>query len=161
MAPSGAIFVYKMTMKPLAYIVSGLFTFLIARKIFEQKKIFISFAIEDKNFRDLLIGQASNEKTPFEFTDMSVKEPWDSAWKTQCRERIKSCNGVIVLVSKNTFKADGVHWEIKCAKEERLPIKAIYTSNNEKNCRLPEILNEFYICKWTWKNIEEFIKQLN
>ena len=46
------------------------------------KRIFISFAIEDERLRDLLVGQARNEKSPFEFVDMSVKEPWDSAWKT-------------------------------------------------------------------------------
>lgn len=57
-------------------------------------RIFISFAIEDANLRDLLVGQGKNEKTPFSFIDMSVKEPWDSAWKTNCRTKIKGCDGV-------------------------------------------------------------------
>lgn len=70
-----------------------------------RKKVFISFAIEDMGIRDLMVGQSCNKRTPFEFADMSVKQPWDRAWKTQCRERIKSCHGVIVLVSKNTFEA--------------------------------------------------------
>jgi hypothetical protein len=54
-----------------------------------SKRIFISFAIEDANLRDFLVGQAKNNKSPFEFIDMSVKEPWDSAWKTKCRTKIK------------------------------------------------------------------------
>ncbi len=57
------------------------------------KRIFSSFAIEDRNLRDFLVGQARNERAPFEFTDMSVKEPWSSSWKTNCRTRIKGCDG--------------------------------------------------------------------
>lgn len=126
-----------------------------------RKKIFISFAVEDKNIRDLFVGQSRNEKTPFEFADMSVKEPWDNAWKTQCRERIKACHGVIILVTKNTFKAEGVHWEIKCAKEEGLPIKAIYARKDAKGCRLPTELKGQHIYNWSWPNINKFVEKLN
>ncbi|MEH6560328.1 MAG: hypothetical protein V7713_02745, partial [Marinobacter sp.] len=72
-----------------------------------KKRIFISFAMEDKTLRDFLVGQAKNEKSPFEFVDMSVKKPWDSAWKTNCRMKIKGCDGVIIIVTKNTKNADG------------------------------------------------------
>jgi hypothetical protein len=41
------------------------------------KRVFITFAIEDKNYRTMLVGQAKHEMAPFEFIDMSVKEPWD------------------------------------------------------------------------------------
>jgi hypothetical protein len=41
-----------------------------------NKKIFVSFAIEDKKYRDFLVAQAKNERSPFSFVDMSVKEPW-------------------------------------------------------------------------------------
>ena len=61
-----------------------------------KKRVFISFAIEDKSLRDFLVGQAKNENSPFEFVDMSVKKPWDSAWKKNCRKRImgnKVCQG--------------------------------------------------------------------
>ena len=37
------------------------------------KRIFVSFAIEDKFARDNLVHQAKQKRTPFEFTDMSVK----------------------------------------------------------------------------------------
>ena len=42
-----------------------------------KKKIFVSFAIEDSKYRDFLVAQAKNERSPFSFVDMSVKEPWD------------------------------------------------------------------------------------
>lgn len=125
-----------------------------------SKRVFISFAVEDKNMRDLLVGQARNENTPFEFMDMSVKKPWDNAWKTQCRQRIKSCHGVIVLVSKNTAKADGAHWEIKCAQEEAVPVMAIYANNDDKGCRLPAELTGKRIQNWSWPNIKKFVSNL-
>lgn len=125
-----------------------------------RKKVFVSFAIEDKNIRDLLVGQARNKSTPFDFTDMSVKAPWDNAWKTQCRERIKGCHGVIVLVTKNTIKGDGAHWEIRCAKEEKIPVMAMYASNDDKGCRLPAELAGTRIFNWSWDNIEKFVSNL-
>lgn len=126
-----------------------------------RKRIFISFAIEDVRARDLLIGQARNGNTPFEFTDMSVQEPWDSAWKTKCRERIKECDGVIVLVTKNTIQADGVRWEIKCAQQENIPVMLMYANNNDKGCRLPPELAGKRVYDWTWPNLKKFVSNLN
>ncbi len=97
-----------------------------------KKRVFISFAIEDARQRDFLVGQARLEKSPFEFVDMSVKEPWDEKWKTNCRTKIKGCNGVIALISKNTAKADGAKWEIKCAKDEKIPIVGMYAYSDDR-----------------------------
>ena len=72
-----------------------------------KNRIFVCFAIEDANYRTMLVGQARHEDSPFEFIDMSVKEPWDEKWKTQCRSRIKGCDGVIALISKKTKNAEG------------------------------------------------------
>jgi nucleoside 2-deoxyribosyltransferase len=95
-------------------------------------RIFIAFAIEDEWARTYLVGQAKNENSTFSFTDMSVKKPWDEEWKKQCRSRIKGCDGVIALVSKNTAAATGELWEIKTAKEEGIPIIGIYTKSDDK-----------------------------
>jgi len=124
------------------------------------KRIFISFAIEDKTYRDFLVGQAKNEKSPFEFVDMSVKEPWDNNWKTRCRTKIKGCDGVIALVSKNTAKASGQLWEIKCAKEESIRMRGMYTNSQDKPTTLPKELDGVHIMNWTWENIKNFIESL-
>jgi len=39
------------------------------------KTIFVAFAIEDARIRDLIKGQSFHTRSPFEYTDMSVKEP--------------------------------------------------------------------------------------
>lgn len=124
------------------------------------KRIFTSFAIEDKNLRDLLIGQARNENSPFEFVDMSVKQPWDSQWKTNCRTKIKGCDGMLVIVTKNTKKAEGQLWEIKCAKDENIPRRGIWGHADDKPNTLPGELESVRIVYWTWDNIKNWVDSL-
>ena len=87
-----------------------------------NKRVFVAFAIEDQTTKILFTGQAKNKNVPYDFVDMSVKEPWDTQWKTNCRTKIKGCDGFITLISKNTKNATGQLWEINCAKEEKIPI---------------------------------------
>ncbi len=125
----------------------------------KNNRIFISFAIEDANLRTMLVGQGRNEKTPFSFVDMSVKEPWDSAWKTNCRTKIKGCDGVIGIITKNTVKADGQLWELKCAYEENVPVLLIY-GNDDRPANLPDPVKGRLINLWTWPNISKFMDKL-
>lgn len=122
-------------------------------------RIFISFAIEDSNLRDLLRGQARNNNSPFDYIDMSAKQPWDSAWKTHCRTRIKGCDGVIAIVTANTPQAAGQLWEIKCAKQEGIPVLGIYGKSNQVGY-IPTDCGYVKIVNWTWDNIAAWIRQL-
>lgn len=124
------------------------------------KRVFISFAIEDKNSRDFLVGQARNENSPFEFVDMSAKQPWDSEWKTRCRTRIRGCDGCIALVSMNTKNAAGQLWEVNCAKEEGIKIRGVYTSADKRPASLPREFDGVRVVGWTWDNIKNFIESL-
>lgn len=124
-----------------------------------MKRIFTSFAIEDVSLRDLFIGQARHERVPYELVDMSVKKPWDTAWKTNCRIRIRGCNGVIVLITKHLKNAEGALWEIKCAKEENKPILGVYISGSTI-LDSPNELNGIKKVSWTWINIADFVNSL-
>lgn len=123
-----------------------------------MKRVFISFAIEDVALRNLLVGQARNDNSPFEFVDMSVKQPWDSEWKSKCRTKIKGCDGMIAIVTKNTNNAAGQKWEIQCSKEEDVPRIGILGNQDYRNttsgCEGIRILN------WTWSNIKNWINSI-
>lgn len=125
------------------------------------KRIFISFAIEDANLRDFLVGQARNDRSPFEFIDMSVKEPWDSAWKTNCRTKIKGCDGMIIIVTSNTKKATGQLWEIDCAKDEGVSRRGIWGHPDDRPSSLPTELSGVTIADWSWPNISNWINSLS
>lgn len=123
------------------------------------KRIFVSFAIEDAYARDFLRGQARNNHCPFEYVDMSVKQPFDESWKTQCRTRIKRCDGVIALLSNKTSYATGARWEMWCAKDEHKPILGVYISKDNRASLPPELVGQKVI-DWTWNGIASFISTL-
>lgn len=62
-----------------------------------SKVVFVAFAIEDERQRDFLKGQSLSPRAPYEFIDMSVKEPYDKDWKDRVRTRIRRSDGVIAL----------------------------------------------------------------
>jgi hypothetical protein len=123
-----------------------------------NKRVFIAFAIEDETYRDFLVGQAKLKKSPFEFHDYSVRGPWDEKWKTNCRTRIKGCDGVIALISKNTAKAEGQLWEIECAYDESLPTMLMWIDENRPT--LPALIKHKLINVWSWDNLVSFIGKL-
>lgn len=124
-----------------------------------KKKVFLSFAIEDKWARERVRGQSLNARTPFEFTDMGLNEPFTEKWKTQCRERIRQCDGVIALLSTNTSKADGARWEMKCAVEEGIPIIGMHVDRDNKGA-IPSELKGQRVIEWSWDGLAEFIDSL-
>ena len=121
----------------------------------DKKVVFIAFAIEDVKQRDLLKGQSLNTKSPFEYIDMSVKEPYDKDWKDRVRTRIKRSDGIIALVSKNSLKSSGQKWEIQCAKEEGVKLRGIWAYTDDRTD-----LEGVNTRVWTWDNIKDFIDSL-
>lgn len=125
------------------------------KKMASKKTIFVAFAIEDERQRDFLKGQSLNTKSPFEYVDMSVKEPYDKDWKERVRTRIKRSNGVIALISKNSLSSSGQKWEIACAKEEGKKVLGIWAYRDDRTN-----IQGVRTVVWTWKAIEDFIDSL-
>jgi len=120
-----------------------------------SKVVFVAFAIEDKTQRDFLKGQSLHTKCPFEYVDMSVKEPYEKEWKDRVLTRIRRSDGVIALISKSSLSSSGQKWEIKCAKDEKKPLRGFWAYTDDRtdiegvNTRV-----------WTWDNIKAFIDSL-
>ncbi len=121
----------------------------------DKKVVFIAFAIEDERQRDLFKGQSLHPRAPFEFVDMSVKEPYDKDWKDRVRTRIKRSDGVIILVSKNSLTSSGQKWEIQCTKEEKKPLRGIWAYSDDRTD-----LAGVPTYTWSDKNISDFIDSL-
>jgi hypothetical protein len=138
----------------------GIFDFLFGKEEPRRKRIFISFAIEDIEYRNYLVEQAKKENSPFHFIDMSAKKAWkQNEWKKRCRTKIKGCDGVIALISKRTHLASGARWEMKCALEEKLPTIGMQIKWNDKGAKPKELKNNKVI-QWTWNNISDFITKI-
>lgn len=121
----------------------------------QTKTVFVAFAIEDERQRDFLKGQSLHPRAPYEFIDMSVKQPYDTDWKERVRTRIRRSHGVIVLVSKNSLTSSGQKWEVQCAKEEKKPIRGIWAYTNDRTD-----LSGVPTFAWSDTNIANFIDSL-
>jgi hypothetical protein len=120
-----------------------------------NKIVFVAFAIEDQRQRDLLKGQSLHTDCPFEYVDMSVKEPYDKDWKERVRTRIIRSDGVIALVSKNSVSSSGQKWEIECAKGEKKKVQGIWAYTDDRTN-----LAGINTVAWSWPAIERFIDSL-
>lgn len=120
-----------------------------------KKTVFVAFAIEDERQRDFFKGQSLHPRAPYEFIDMSVKQPYISDWKEKVRTRIRRSHGVIALVSKNSLSSSGQNWELECARQERKPIRGIWAYSNDRT-------NVVGVSTVTWSdaNISSFIDSL-
>ena len=124
-----------------------------------SKRIFISFALKDKTYSDLLKEQILDTNTPISYTYMSEKEAWSDQWKINCRTRIKGCDGVIALISKNIKLSDSAKWEMQCANEEGVSMIGVYISNDDRE-EIPQQLSGKRVMLWSWPDITSFINSL-
>jgi hypothetical protein len=120
-----------------------------------KKIVFVAFAIEDERQRDFLKGQSLHPRAPYEFVDMSVKQPYDKDWKGHVRTRVRRSHGVIVLVSKNSLASSGQKWEIQCAREERKPIRGIWAYKDDRTQ-----ISRVSTVVWSDANISNFIDSI-
>ncbi len=126
-----------------------------------DRRIFISFAMEDKVLRDFLVGQKRNDNIDISFIDYSVKEPWSNSWKSNCRTRIQGCHGMIGIITKNTPAADGQLWELKVGYEE-IPVLLIhgYPDAARRLLVKPAEISGKTIWDWSVPKISAFLQGL-
>ena len=67
---------------------------------------------------------------------------------------------MIAIVTKNTKNASGALWEIKTAKEEKVPVRGIYATTEDRPTVLPGELSNVKVVSWTWANIKAFLDSL-
>jgi hypothetical protein len=77
------------------------------------RNLFISFSVDDLAQVNFLRSQAKDENFDMEFRDYSVKEPFDEAWKSQCRDRISLTSATICMIGPDTASRPAVIWELE------------------------------------------------
>lgn len=121
---------------------------------YAKRRVFISFHVEDEAQVELLRQQAKDERFDIEFIDYSVKEPFDSRWKTRCTERIKQTSVFICMIGPETYKRDAVLWEINRAYELGKKVIGVRIYR-DKNHKIPKPLkdNNAKIMYWNLSGI--------
>lgn len=119
--------------------------------------VFISFDYDhDLDLKNLLVGQAKNDDSPFEIADYSVKVEGDN-WKDDARKRIKRCDVVIVICGEHTDTATGVNAEIRIARDEETPYFLLAGRASGKNKKPTAALDTDKMYEWTWENLKRLI----
>ena len=65
-----------------------------------NRKVFLSFAIEDKSLVDKFRMQAQEQSLPLDFRDYSVKDTFDKSWKSQAEKIIHGSSVTLCFVEK-------------------------------------------------------------
>src|SRR5688500_7373749 len=115
-------------------------------------RAFLSFEMEDRWARDFLVGQAHNQNNQIEFVDYSVHEPFNEAWKTNCRARIARTRGTMVLIGPTTHKSPAVLWEIAETTRQGHPMFGVQITS-EKTYPIPQGLPSNQVIRWEFDRI--------
>ncbi len=122
------------------------------------KRAFISFDFDnDSDLRNLLVGQARNEDSPFTIENWSLKEPLTGDWKAKIRDRIKRTDITIVICGEYTNTATGVSAELEITREVKKDY-FLLEGRKSKVCRMPRAaLSSDKMYDWTWDNLKILI----
>ncbi|MCX6880651.1 MAG: TIR domain-containing protein [Verrucomicrobia bacterium] len=120
-----------------------------------KKRVFCSFDYDnDKNLKDLLIGQSKNSDSPFEVSDWSMKEAApEPSWEEEAEKRIKRSDVVIIVLGSKTHSAPGVKKEVKMARDNSVSIFQIKPQNTNPT----SVTNGGSVCNWTWENLKNLL----
>ncbi len=123
-----------------------------------KARVFTSFDFDhDEDLRNLLVGQAKNQDSPFDLADWSVKEHMTGDWKEKVRNRIRKVDQVIVICGEHTHMANGVSEELLIAQDEKKPYFLLY-GRSSKTCVKPKAAKQTdKMYKWTWDNLKTLI----
>ena len=79
------------------------------------KKIFLSYALADKELVELFKEQLGKQENEFEFLEHAIIENTEQEWKQHVLEKIKTSNIFICLFGFSTWESEAVKWEVETA----------------------------------------------
>ena len=131
----------------------------VKRSVSSQRNVFISFDMDDVGMVTLMRNQAKDDRFPFEFRDYSVKEPFESRWKTNVRNRIEQTSAVIVPIGANTHNSEAVDWEIREAHRQGKPVIGVRL-HRDQNHTVPKAMQEHgdKVIYWDTKKIGDILE---
>jgi len=116
--------------------------------------------MEDEQQIKLFRHQAQNEKFGLEFSDYSVKKPFNNRWKSQCETRIRQSSVTIVMIGPETYKRPAVLWEINKSYKLGKKVIGVRIYKNKKDpIPGPLLRNKAKIMNWDLNKIQKEINK--
>jgi hypothetical protein len=129
----------------------------------EKRNVFISFDYNDIAEVNFLRGQAKNESTNLEFSDYSLKEPFNSERseyiKSGIRERIRQSSVTLIYLSDTTHKSQWVDWEARESKVMGKGVICVHKGDNPPR-NMPSFVQELNlkVVRWNHKELSDAIE---
>lgn len=129
-----------------------------------KRNVFISFSSDDLDEVNLLRGQAKNEDNDLEFSDRSLKEPFNSDnteyIKRGIREKIDQASVTMVYLTNNSASSEWVDWEIRESIRKGKGVIGVYQGENPPS-KLPAAFTEhkLKVVKWNHSELTKAIEQ--
>ncbi len=120
-----------------------------------KKRVFCSFDYaNDKNLKDLLIGQSKNPDSAFEVSDWSMKEAApEPSWEEKAEGRIKCSDHVIIVLGDKTHSASGVKKEVEMTRDNNVSILQLQPQDKSPT----PVANGGKVYNWTWDNLKKLL----
>lgn len=122
-----------------------------------KTRVFVSFDYDnDVDLKNLFVGQAKNEDSPFDIADWSIKDA-SPGWKSDARKRIRASDVVAVISGQETDTATGVSVELAIAQDEDIAYFLLKGRAN-RTCKKPKAAKSSdKVYKWTWDNLKNLV----
>ena len=122
-----------------------------------KRNVFISFDSDDLDEINLLRGQVKNENNDLNFSDHSLKEPFDSDnaeyIKQGIREKIDQASVTMVYLTTDSAKSKWVNWEIEESIKKGKGVIGVYKGDDQPTI-LPQSFTENRLKVIPWKHKE-------
>ncbi len=126
------------------------------------RNVFLSFVEEDLQLVHLFRGQTKNPNNPLEFSDFSVKEPFNSQnaeyVKKQIRDLIIKTSVTVCLLGSTTYTSNWVKWEIMTSKDSGKGLVGVRLHNSYTDIA-PTELTGAEIINWNSGQITDAIER--
>jgi hypothetical protein len=125
----------------------------------ERKKIFVSYALEEKQLLDLFIEQSKKESISYDLVYFTDKDPLSVEWRELCKSEIQRCHGVVFMISKYLQLSEGAFWEMKYSHELNKPMISVFVGDAGIRDK-PRDLTGVTAMVMSWVRVNEFVEKL-
>lgn len=124
-----------------------------------KTKVFISFDYDhDVSQKNLLVGQSRLDDSPFEISDVSIKQE-ETDWVNKARQKIRNADVVIILCGYYTDIARGVDTELRLAREVGTKYYFLRAYNDKTPYKPKSAYSFEKIYDWTWDNLKALLRK--
>lgn len=122
-----------------------------------KKRVFISYDYDnDEKLKVFIVGQAKNDDSPFEISDLSLKEAApEKDWLDRAKAAIGRADVFIIMLGPKTKNASGVLKELKAATEKgKEKFQIIGYHDGSEDWAVP---GGGRVYRWNWDNLKKLL----